>query len=69
MTQKERLSQNIREAYLKSGKSTRQIQRESGLSFTTIIRWINGTYVPNAITLKIFCDAVGVTITEIYKGV
>ena len=69
MTQKERLAQNIREAYLKSGKSTRQIQRESGLSFTTIIRWINGTYVPNAITLKIFCDAVGVTITEIYKGV
>lgn len=69
MTQKERLAQNIKEAYLKSGMSTRQIQRKSGLNFTTILRWINGTYVPNAITLKIFCDAVGVTITEIYKGV
>ena len=69
MTQKERLAHNIKEAYLKSGMSTRQIQRKSGLNFTTILRWINGTHVPNAITLKIFCDAVGVTITEIYKGV
>jgi len=69
MDSKERLAHNIKEAYLKSGKSTRQIQRESGLNFTTILRWINGTYVPNAITLKIFCDCVGVTIQEIYEGV
>lgn len=69
MASKERLASNIREAYQRCGKSTRQIQRDSGLDRTTIVRWINGTYVPNAITLKIFCDAVGATITEIYKGV
>lgn len=69
MASKERLAQNIREAYQRCGKSTRQIQRDSGLDRTTIVRWINGTYVPNAITLKIFCDAVGATITEIYEGV
>ena len=69
MDSKERLAHNIKEAYLKSGMSTRQIQRKSGLNFTTILRWINGKYVPNAITLKIFCDAVGATIAEIYEGV
>ena len=69
MGSKERLSQNIRKAYLRSGKSTRQIQRESKLSAKTVQRWINGEYVPNAISLKIFCDTVGTTITEIYEGV
>ena len=69
MDSKERLAYNIKEAYLRSGMITRQIQRKSGLNFTTILRWINGKYVPNAITLKIFCDCVGVTIQDIYEGV
>lgn len=69
MTEKERLSANIAKAYRDSGKSTRQIERESGLSAKTMQRWINGTYIPNALTLKIFCNAVGTTIEEIYRGV
>ena len=69
MDAKQRLSDNIRKAYEKCGKSQRQIARETGQDRTTIIRWINGTYIPNALSLKIFCDAVGTSITEIYKGV
>ncbi len=69
MSGKERLSANIAEAYRRSGKSTRQIERESGLSAKTMQRWINGTYVPNALTLKIFCDTVKTSIEEIYRGV
>ena len=69
MSAKERLADNIRKAYYGCGKSTRQIERESGLGRTTVIRWINGVYIPNAISLKIFCDVTGTTVTEIYKGV
>ena len=69
MDAKQRLSDNIRKAYEKCGKSRRQIARDTGIDRTTVIRWINGTYVPNALSLKVFCDAVGATITEIYEGV
>ena len=69
MSAKERLGENIRKAYYGCGKSTRQIQIESGLDRTTVIRWINGTHIPNALKLKAFCDVTHTSVSDIYKGV
>ena len=62
------LSERIKQAIDKSGKSQRQIARDAGITAATISRYISGERMPNAAIILKLAKACGASIEWLLTG-
>ena len=62
------LSDRIKEAVQKSGKTQRQIAKEVGITEVSMSRYISGDRVPKASIMPVLAKALDVSTTWLYTG-
>ena len=67
MNEKERFSTRLKCALGDTGTSQKELAKRTGLTEATISRYVNWERIPNATTLKLIADALGVGVEYFFS--